>query len=212
MKKTLLLLLPLALMLGSCRSSKKATADDSEKTQPTTTIHTQPAKDTDKKKDTAQAAGIAAGTNFTSKVKVTIVQDGKDITTTGTLRMRYDDVIQLTLVDPLLGIAELGRLELSPEKMLIIDRINKRYVETPYSDFAAFKANKLDFATIQDFFWKEAQTSDRLSYTIPAKKSIQLDLELSGKGNAANWNAHTTVSDKYTKTDANQLFGQLVGQ
>lgn len=231
-KKLILWLIPVALMLASCHSSKKAAKDDVDKTKPTTTVvtpstssttstKTTPSSTTSTKtvapKDTVSArkdvkVKIADGTNFTSKVRVNITQDGKNISTTGTLRMRYGDVIQLTLVDPVLGIAELGRMELSPDKMLIIDRVNKRYVDTPYSEFNALKSKNIDFATIQDFFWQEAQNSDELSYTIPAKTSIKLDLKLSGKGNASNWTAHTTVSDKYTKTDANKLFSKMVGQ
>lgn len=210
MKKLLLLAAVPLLLLSSCRSAKKGTEGTADNvTQPTTTVVTpeKPKKDVD-----VTRPSIAAGTNFTSKVKVTITQDDKDITTSGTLRMRYDDVIQITLVDPLLGIAEIGRLELSPDRMLLIDRINKRYVDTSYDEFAAMKNNHLDFATIQRFFWQEAQESETLSYSIPAKTPIKLDLRLSNKGNAANWNAHTDVSDKYTKTDANRLFNTLIAQ
>ena len=216
MKKVLLLPILAMLMLASCHSSKKAAKDGDDKTQPTTTVVTPTTKGTTTTNETpttkTKEKAIAPGTNFTAKVRVTIVQNGKDITTNGNLRMRYDDVIQITLVDPLLGITEVGRLELSPDRMLIIDRINKRYVDTTYDEMTALKSKNIDFATIQDFFWKEAQSSDELSYTVPAKTPIQLDLKLSGKGNLSNWNAHTTVSDKYTKTEANKLFGNIVNQ
>ena len=207
----------LLLMLASCHSSKKATKDKSDKTKPTTTITTPtttPTTTTSSNKQDADLnkAKIAVGTNFTSKVKVTITQESKEITTNGNLRMRYDDVIQLTLVDPLLGIAEIGRIELSPKKILIIDRVNKRYVDTTYDEFSAFKSRNIDFPTIQDFFWQEAKKGDSFAYTIPAKKNIKLDLKLSNKGSNANWDAHTTVSDKYTKTDANKLFDSMIGQ
>ncbi|MBQ6965270.1 MAG: DUF4292 domain-containing protein [Bacteroidaceae bacterium] len=226
-----LLFMVAVLTLASCHSSKKAAKEKAARTQATTTIVTQtpegtssatasssgtatvtPSTKKDKQEVDISKMNIPVGTNFTSKVRVTLKQEGKDITTTGTLRMRYDDVIQITLVDPVLGIAEVGRLELSPDKMLLIDRINKRYVETPYSEFDAFKKNNIDFATIQDFFWKEAQNSDAVSYSIPAKSPIQLDLKLSGKGNSSNWSAHTTVSDKYTKTDANRLFSSMMNK
>ena len=124
----------LVLTLASCHSSKKAMKDKSDKTKPTTTITTPTTstKKPDKQDPDLNKMKVAVGTNFTSKVRVTITQEGKDVTTSGNLRMRYGDVIQLTLVDPLLGIAEIGRLELSPDKVLIIDRVNKRYVDTNY--------------------------------------------------------------------------------
>ena len=208
----------LLLMLASCHSSKKATKDHSDKTKPTTTVSTTTSKTTpstkspDKQEPDLNKMKIAAGTNFTSKVKVTITQDGKDINTNGNLRMRYGDVIQLTLVDPVLGIAEIGRIELSPNKVLIIDRVNKRYVDTTYEDFSALKSRDIDFNTIQEFFWQESKKGDTFAYTIPAKKDIKLDLKLSNKGSNANWEAHTTVSDRYTKTDANKLFDSMIGK
>jgi hypothetical protein len=203
----------LVLTLASCHSSKKAMKDKSDKTKPTTTITTPTTstKKPDRQEPDLNKMKVAVGTNFTSKVRVTITQEGKDVTTNGNLRMRYGDVIQLTLVDPVLGIAEIGRLELSPDKVLIIDRVNKRYVDTNYEEFSALKSRNIDFNTIQEFFWQEAKKGDKFAYTIPAKKDIKLDLRLSNKGNNANWEPHTTVSGKYTKTDANKLFGSIVG-
>ena len=203
----------LVLTLASCHSSKKAMKDKSDKTKPTTTITTPTTstKKPDRQEPDLNKMKVAVGTNFTSKVRVTITQEGKDVTTSGNLRMRYGDVIQLTLVDPLLGIAEIGRLELSPDKVLIIDRVNKRYVDTNYEEFSALKSRNIDFNTIQEFFWQEAKKGDKFAYTIPAKKDIKLDLRLSDKGSNANWDAHTAVSGKYTKTDANKLFGSIIG-
>lgn len=203
----------LVLTLASCHSSKKAMKDKSDKTKPTTTITTPTTstKKPDRQEPDLNKMKVAVGTNFTSKVRVTITQEGKDVTTNGNLRMRYGDVIQLTLVDPVLGIAEIGRLELSPDKVLIIDRVNKRYVDTNYEEFSALKSRNIDFNTIQEFFWQEAKKGDKFAYTIPAKKDIKLDLRLSNKGNSANWEPHTAVSGKYTKTDANKLFGSIIG-
>lgn len=193
------------LSLASCRSSKKALgSEETNVTKPTETIVTTPADKPTK--------SMEAGTNFTSKVRISITQDDKTLSTTGTLRMRYDDVIQITLVDPFVGITEVGRMELSPDGVLIIDRINKRYVNSKYDELDVLKNNSIDFQTVQEYFWREAQNSDELSYSMPAKKPIRLDLKLSDKKNASSWNAHTEVSDKYSKTDANKLFNSLLGQ
>ena len=193
------------LSLASCRSSKKVTdGAESSIIKSTETVVTKPAENSTKT--------VAAGTNFTSKVKVTITQNDKSISTTGTLRMRYDDVIQITLVDPFIGITEVGRMELSPDSVLIIDRINKRYVSTKYDEFDALKKNNIDFQTVQEYFWIEAQRADALSYSMPMKTPIKLDLKLSDKGASSSWNAHTEVSNKYSRTDANKLFNSLMSQ
>ena len=201
------------LALTSCRSSKKAanekpaTPDNGTITTPNDNDNATGSQKKDNKKD-----NIATGTNFTARVKIFITQDKKNVSTTGTLRMRYNDVIQITLTDPIIGIAEVGRMEISPDNILIIDRINKRYVNTTYEEFGALKDNDITFEAIQALFWEEAQKSDKLSYTIPAKKTIKLDLRLSNKDHNANWTAHSSVSSRYTKTDVNELFRSMLQQ
>lgn len=203
------LFLVLMLALASCRSSKRGMKEQEDKTQPTITITTPAEKE---KKQQEEKQGTVAGTNFTARVRVTVTQRDKNVTTNGALRMRYDEVIQITLVDPLLGVAEVGRLEISPDNILVIDRINRRYVSASYDEFAALQARNINFSTIQELFWREAQKSDALSYTLPAKTPIRLDLKLSDKGSNSNWTPHTSVSDKYVKTDANRLFSSLLGK
>lgn len=203
MKKIVLLLLPLAVMMASCRSSKNVAKND--KKADVTTITT----NTSGENKTLESVQMA---NFTAKVKATVGQNGKDITTSGTLRMRRDDVIQIALVDPFLGISEVGRIELSPDGILIIDRLNKRYVKTTYEEFAPLRDKGINFNMIQDYFWEQAEGASEVSYTMPGRTGIKLDLKLSDKGSSENWEAHTSVSDKYTKTDANKLFSSLLGQ
>lgn len=202
------------MMLASCHSSKKVTADTGNVGEVTTVSTATNTNNSTKGKDNSatntKKRTIAAGTNFTAKVKVSLTRGEQNISTNGMLRMRYDDVIQLTLVDPILGITEVGRMELSPDSMLIIDRINKRYVSTQYDQFSATKSRNIDFNTIQELFWNESENSDNLSYTIPAKQEIKLDLKLYDKGSSDKWDAHTTVSSKYMKTDAEKLFKSLV--
>lgn len=195
--------------LASCRSSKKA-ANETPATPGIGTIITP--NDNDNATERQKKDNIATGTNFTARVKISITQDKKNVSTTGTLRMRYNDVIQITLTDPIIGIAEVGRMEISPDNILIIDRINKRYVNTTYEEFGALKDNDITFEAIQSLFWEEAQKSDKLSYTIPAKKTIKLDLRLSNKDHNANWTAHSSVSSRYTKTDVNELFRSMLQQ
>lgn len=199
----------MALVLASCHSSKKVVTNNNAGVQtPANTV----VNDANANGSANQQQNVAPKeTNFTAKVKVAITRGDQNLATNGMLRMRYNDVIQLTLVDPILGITEVGRMELSPSNILIIDRINKRYVSTSYDEFSATRDRHIDFNTIQELFWNESQKSDKLTYDIPAgKSSIKLDLKLSDKGNSANWEPHTNVSSKYTKTDAEKLFKSLV--
>lgn len=93
--------------------------------------------------------------NLVSKVNFTLVVNGKSLSTNGTLKMRKDDVIQLSLVDPVLGMMELGRLEFTPTKVLLVDRMNKQYIDVPYSELDFLKKANVDFNSLQSLFWNE---------------------------------------------------------
>ncbi len=93
--------------------------------------------------------------NLTAKIKVMVNVDGKSVSTSGSLKMKKNDVIQISLVDPLLGAIELGRMEFTKTHVLIIDRINKQYIDVPYSDVSFLKKANIDFYTLQSLFWNE---------------------------------------------------------
>ncbi len=58
--------------------------------------------------------------NITGSINFTIRMGEKKISVDGALRMRKDDVIRLQLYAPILGF-EIGRLEFTPDYVLIID-------------------------------------------------------------------------------------------
>ena len=91
--------------------------------------------------------------NLTAKIKFSAEMDSQDLTLSGNLRMKRDDVIQISLVA--FGIIEAARFEFTPEYAMIIDRINKRYVKEKYSNIDFLKANGLDFYCLQALFWNE---------------------------------------------------------
>ena len=90
--------------------------------------------------------------NVTAKVRVRVAMGDRSISTTGTLRMRRNDVIQISLVDPLVGIAEVGRMEFTPTNVLIIDRFNKQYIDVPYAEVSFLQRANVDFNTLQSLF------------------------------------------------------------
>lgn len=101
------------------------------------------------------AANKSTQKNLTAKVKVEASVDGKTVRTNGTLRMKRDDVIQLSLSDPLFGAVEMGRMEFTKTRVLIIDKVNRQYVDVPYSDVSFLKKANIDFYTLQALFWNE---------------------------------------------------------
>ena len=101
--------LALPLVLVSCKSHKTTTTDTN-----LTTF---------KKGDLISNVQENAQTGkfFTSKVKFSVESGPQKLTLTGNLRMRRHDVIRLQLMA--FGFVEAGRIELTKEYVLIMDRI-----------------------------------------------------------------------------------------
>lgn len=77
----------------------------------------------------------------------------KDIALSGSLKMKRGDVIQLSLTFPIIG--EVGRMEFTPDDVLIVDRINSRYVKVPYEKIDFLRSADLDFKVLESVFWNE---------------------------------------------------------
>lgn len=101
----------------------------------------------------------------TAKMSLSVTVDGKSpVRLGGTLRMKRDEVIQLS-VTYLLGI-EVGRAEISPDGMQVIDRVNKRYVQVSFDELKNLANADLDFHTLQALFLNEVFLPGKSSLTV----------------------------------------------
>lgn len=91
--------------------------------------------------------------NISSKIKFNIASGSKNISVSGTLRMRKDDVIRIQLTP--FGLMEAGRIEFTKDYVLIMDRINKEYIKAAYSEVDFLRDNGLDFYALQALFRNE---------------------------------------------------------
>jgi len=91
---------------------------------------------------------------LTAKMSLAIDLEGKGATkVNGTLRIKKGEVIQMSIA-PFLGI-EVARAEITPDGVLVIDRMNKRYVEVSFSELKELAHADLDFHTLQALFLNE---------------------------------------------------------
>lgn len=215
MKKLLYLLA--IVLLASCHSSKKAQkTDGADATAPTTTVTTPTKTQTPSKKISAtekllQGVDSTSYANYTAKVKVGIKQNGKSVSTSGSLKMQWNEVVQISLVDPILGITEVGRIEFSKDNILIVDRMNKQYVQESYKSLSALAKTDISFEYLQALFWSEAQkpNNNKITYKIPLKTPITLELDVSNVNHKDGWELHYQVSSKYNKVSIEELFKTL---
>lgn len=90
---------------------------------------------------------------FSSKMHLTTRLDGKETSVNGSLKMKRNELIQLS-VTPLLGI-EVARIEITKDSVLVLDRINRQYLYVPISALSFFADGDLNFYTIQALFFNE---------------------------------------------------------
>ena len=110
----------------------------------------------------------------TSKVKFSVEVGSQQLTLTGNLKMKRDDVIRLQLMA--FGFVEAGRLEFTREYVLVMDRINKQYLRVPYQQLDFLRNSDLDFYALQALFWNELFQPGKPHMTDELLKSYTTDL------------------------------------
>ncbi|RRD00802.1 DUF4292 domain-containing protein [Prevotella sp. OH937_COT-195] len=91
--------------------------------------------------------------NITAKLKFRVKKGSKDISVGGSLHMRRDDVIRIQLTP--MGLFEAGRIELTKDYVMIVDRINKQYLKADYNEVEFLRRNGLNFYSLQALFWNQ---------------------------------------------------------
>lgn len=149
--------LALPLVLVSCKSHKKVTTDNTV----TKTV---------KKGDFISNVWDNAQTGrfLTSKVKFSMEVGQQKLTLTGNLKMRRQDVIRLQLMA--FGFVEAGRIEMTKDYVLIMDRINKQYIKVSWISVDFLRNSGINFNTIQSLFWNELFVPEDGSFDKPKEK------------------------------------------
>ena len=144
---TKLAALAVTLSLASCGTHKKATETEEKKTE---------IKNLEVQSDFLKRVNATAYDKtkaVSSKLKFTVEMGAQKLRLTGNLRMMRDDVIRLQLMA--FGFVEAGRLEFTKDYVLIMDRINKQYLQVPYKYVDFLRNSGIDFYTLQALFWDE---------------------------------------------------------
>lgn len=127
-----------AVLLSGCAAKKQVATTQSAKTNVV-------------KKQTIQQRAIDAQPDFTSvvaqKAKFSINYQQRQISANGTISLIKDSIF-IVSVQPLLGI-ELLRLEATPQEVVVVDKMNRRYVMMTYKELQTETGLPITFADIQ---------------------------------------------------------------
>ena len=152
------------VVVAGCGSTRKVVNET-----PNAQVAVQKQEFLQKVSDNAQHARF-----ITSKVKFSVEVGAQQLTLTGNLKMKRDDVIRLQLMA--FGFVEAGRLEFTKEYVLIMDRINKQYLKVPYQQLDFLRNSGLDFYALQALFWNELFQPGKTRMTDEMLKSYTTDL------------------------------------
>ena len=148
---------------------------------------------------------------LSSKVQLTIPNKGGTITVNGTMKLVSGERMQLSLLMPILR-SEVARLEITPDDVLVVDRMGKRYVQATRKELKDVLPKKADFAHLEKMLFEAAKPGGKASLTgkelgIPSFEKGKIVLtDFSDKEISLT---PTQVSSRYTKVEWTELLEML---
>lgn len=111
----------------------------------------------------------------TAKMQLTLTRSSQDIQLSGSLKMKRGEVIQLSIA-PVLGI-EVARAEITPDGVLVIDRLHKKYVKVPFSEIRNRLNADLDYHAFQSLFLNEIFVPGKSKLTVQDVNAFDTRIE-----------------------------------
>ena len=146
-----------------------------------------------------------------SKLNVEIVIGGKTLSSRATLKIKRDEFIQLS-VQPILGI-EMFRLVITPTNVLLIDKMNRRYLSESIDVFEDMIQMKMDFNLIQALFTNQMfipyqKGRDLKFHFFDSETSEEGIKYIPKKGNTYNCNFYLDIAAHLVQTEVSDRGGQ----
>ena len=212
MKKNKMMLLAAAcsiLLLGSCGTSKNVQGSGSSSAS-----HQNQKENATKVSDSHQSEALKKlafvqkvsdnqvyTKNIVGNMSFNLQAGDKDVTVPGKLSMRKDEIIRIQLFIPILG-TEVGRLEFTPDHVLIIDRLHKEYIKADYTQVDFLKKQGISFYSLQALFWNQLLLPGERTVKESDLKKFDATLDVAGdnvpvsfkNGNMTySWSANRTT-------------------
>ena len=109
--------------------------------------------------------------SFSSRMNMTVSTGKRTLSSKAALSIVRDEAIQLS-IQPLFGI-EMFRLYVQPDCIIILDRMNKRYVREYFADIEGQIPIGFDFYTLQSLFTNALFISDQAAVSVNDYKKFK---------------------------------------
>ena len=125
MKRIIYLLLLVVVVLAGCKSSKHlATSETKTSTKAPTSSY------------------------LASKLQLTIPGKKGSMSVGGTMKMKTHERVQISLLMPILR-TEVARIEVTPDEVLLVDRMNKRFVRATKAELKNVLSKNVEFSRLE---------------------------------------------------------------
>ena len=216
---TRLSILLLCALLAACASKKHAVTSTTVVPDETTVV-VPPSPDSSKPAEVKPKEQPC----ITSKLRLELSSGSKSVTVGGTLRMKHDDVIQLSLTT--FGILEVARIEITPDYFMAVDKMGKQYIKAAYADVSFLKtagrnyydsytpwglASALALECLDRTIEEGKSLPTKHNITIPSgSKTIKANLSLSNMNTDSNWETRTVVSSHYKEVTVDEAITRIL--
>lgn len=150
---------------------------------------------------------------LSSKIQLTVPnKGGSSIALPGTLKMKGGERIQLSVLMPVFR-SEVARIDITPDEVLLVDRMNKRYVRATRADLKEILPKDADFAKLERILFKASLPGEKAELTgkelgIPSMEKARV--KLTDFSTSEFELTPTEVSAKYTEVELNDLLKMLL--
>lgn len=117
---------------------------------------------------------------LSSKVELTVPSHDNTITIGGLMKMKSHECVQVSLLMPILR-TEIVRIEVIPEQILIVDRMNKRYVRATKDEVKELVSKNVEFSELERLLFdaslpggKSELTAKELGFSSLGKAKVKL--------------------------------------
>ena len=149
---------------------------------------------------------------LSSKVKLTVPTKDAVFTVNGTMKLISGELMQLSFQLPIIR-TEVARLEVTPETILLIDRMGKRYVQAARKELKDVLPKKADFAHLEKMLFDAAKPNGKKTLSgkelgIPSLEKGKIELSDFSENKFSL--APTQVASKYTRVELGEILEMLM--
>lgn len=148
---------------------------------------------------------------LSSKLQVTIPGGGGSMTAGGTMKLKEGERVQISVLMPIIR-SEIARIEITPDDVLLIDRMNKRYVRASRRELEKILPRDANYAALEKLLFAASLPNGRADMSgkelgIPLLENTRVKLyDFSTEPFVLNG---SEVSDKYTQVPLPVLLKML---